>query len=85
MNINQTPTHCACGDVSGIGREECSSRTLCGCREGSLGLAGYPLAMVYSPCQRFGDLYDLDDALKNGTLFKELNLPFEAGKRGNCV
>ncbi|MBE6576624.1 MAG: spore coat associated protein CotJA [Ruminococcaceae bacterium] len=43
---------------------------------GKWGLKDYPLAMVYSPLQEFCELYDLDDALKNGTLFKQLDLPF---------
>lgn len=42
----------------------------------SWGLVGYPLAMVYSPVQRFAELYDLDTALTQGTMFKELDLPF---------
>lgn len=44
-------------------------------------LNGYTLAMVYSPVQCFGNLYDLNSALMNGTLFKELNMPFAPGKR----
>lgn len=85
MDMMQHPSHCSCGDVSGIGREECSGRTLCTCRDNSLGLVGYPLAMVYSPCQSFNEIYGLEEALHRGTLFKQLDLPFEAGKRGGCV
>ncbi len=47
-----------------------------GCGMGRWGVKGNPLAMVYSPLQEYRELYDLDDALKNGTLFKELDLPF---------
>ena len=43
----------------------------------------YPsLAMVYAPYQKFDCLYDPADALKNATLFKELNKPFLAGRKG---
>ena len=35
------------------------------------------LAMVYCPRQTFGNLYEPDVALSRGTLFSELNLPFE--------
>ncbi len=35
------------------------------------------LGFVYVPYQRFEKLYDLSDALKNGTIFKELNIPFK--------
>ncbi len=34
------------------------------------------LGFVYVPYQHFRNLYDLKDALKNGTIFKELNIPF---------
>ena len=45
-------------------------------RHKSWGLVGYPLAMVYSPVQDFHKLYEMDAALKQGTVFKELDLPF---------
>jgi len=45
------------------------------------GLYEHPLAMVYSPYQIFRDVYPADVALDRGTLFSELDLPFErAGK-----
>ncbi len=42
----------------------------------SWGLVGYPLSMVYSPIQDFKEIYDMDSALMQGTIFKELDLPF---------
>ena len=59
------------------------------CGEDSWGLEGYPLAMVYAPCQAFRHLYDLDTALERGTLFSELDLPIEtaggvSGKGCGC-
>lgn len=43
----------------------------------------YPsLAMVYAPYQKFDCLYDPEDALRNATLFKELDKPFLAGRKG---
>ena len=42
------------------------------------------LAMVYAPYQRWHNIYDMDTALVCGTLFKELNKPFERG-RGDCT
>ena len=56
-------------------------------RHMSWGLEGYPLAMVYAPIQCFKDVYDLDTALMQGTVFKELDLPFKGesvGKGGMC-
>ena len=50
------------------------------------GLEGYPLAMVYAPLQKFDNLYDKEKALKQGTLFSELDLPFmgESVVKGGC-
>ena len=45
------------------------------------GLADHPLAMVYSPYQLYRDVYEPDTALKRGTLFGELDLPFEGDKK----
>ncbi len=35
------------------------------------------VGFVYVPYQTFDNLYDLSETLKNGTMFKELNIPFE--------
>lgn len=54
----------------------------------ALGLAGYPLASVYAPVQSFEELYDLETALKQGTIFKELDLGFygrRLGKEGKAL
>lgn len=53
------------------------------------GLSGeYPLASVYAPLQEFDELYDLDTALKQGTVFAKLDLPFKGDMRvskgGGC-
>lgn len=37
----------------------------------------YSLAMVYSPAQEFVCIYDAETALNRGTVFKELDKPFE--------
>lgn len=42
----------------------------------AFGRAHFPLAMVYTPIQAFENLYDIDAALKSGTLFRDLDLPF---------
>ena len=44
-------------------------------------LSGRSLAMVYSPCQDFVNLYEPMAALSRGTLFAELDKPFCAGGR----
>lgn len=41
----------------------------------------FPVAMAYVPWQRLTNIYeDLDEALEVGTIFPELNKPFE-GRR----
>lgn len=42
----------------------------------SWGLVDYPLAMVYSPVQKWRNIYDGEVALVRGTIFEELDLPF---------
>lgn len=58
------------------------------CSVGRWGILGYPLASVYAPLQSFEDVYDTDKAFERGTVFAELDLPFEGNKRiskgGNC-
>ena len=39
------------------------------------------LAMVYAPHQAFRELYDKEEALSRGTLFRELDKPLEVGGR----
>lgn len=53
-----------------VGADSCNIRK-------TWGLEGYPLASVYAPLQKFDKLYDEKTAHKKGTLFSELDLPFE--------
>ncbi|MBQ1275181.1 MAG: spore coat associated protein CotJA [Cellulosilyticum sp.] len=39
-----------------------------------------PIAMAYVPWQQWRMIYEPKEALKRGTIFKELDLPFEASK-----
>lgn len=51
------------------------------------GLANYPLASVYAPLQDFRKIYDRDTALRKGTIFSEMDLPFMGRsimKGGSC-
>ncbi len=82
--------------LGGSGRENSSCQRKdsqgngCSCEgnnDRSWGLAGYPLASVFAPLQNFDNLYDAETALKQGTLFAELDLPFSGTriqKGGNC-
>ena len=45
-------------------------------------LDGYPLAMVYAPSQAFEALYDCEQWLEKGTIFKSLDFPFKGSRKG---
>lgn len=55
---------------------------------GENGVEGRSLAMVYAPLQSWRNVYDPATALRRGTLFRELDLPFTGGEKtdrgGNC-
>lgn len=42
-----------------------------------------PIGMAYVPFQQWGEVYNEDEAFEAGTLFPELNLPFERGDNAN--
>ena len=69
---------CAAGCES-MPSEGCSSAGACTSLHDPL--VGKPLAMVYSPEQAFDDLYEPDDGLAHGTVFRALNFPFEGDGR----
>ncbi|MBQ4136209.1 MAG: spore coat associated protein CotJA [Clostridia bacterium] len=39
--------------------------------------------MVYSPMQEFDNIYDIDKGFKTGTIFSELDLPFNGRSLAN--
>ena len=43
-------------------------------------LGSLPVAMAYVPMQQWKSAYPPEEALMHGTLFPELNLPFEGGR-----
>ena len=43
--------------------------------------SGQALTMAYVPWQKWQNLYNRQAALKNGTLFEELNKPFKGGQK----
>ena len=61
----------------------------CNPQNGSVGnykLVNFPLGMVYSPIQEWRNAYDAETALERGTLFRELDMPWEvempSGRKG---
>lgn len=75
-------------EIDGIIGEENSGDSGCTCPTGSTGSTGGetpppatscpypPLSMVYSPAQSWGDLFEPEQALQQGTLFRCLDKPF---------
>lgn len=54
----------------------CDFHSDCNCEKGDS-------VMMFIDVQEIGDIYNAADALKNGTLFPELNKPFFMG--GCCI
>lgn len=82
-------SRCGCGGQGGVmprenvalPRERQGERN---CR-GEYEWEGISLAMVYSPYQHWRDVYDEEKGLSRGTIFRELDKPFEgAGSKGGC-
>ena len=57
-------------------------RRTAGRRERSRRMKQEKLAIAAVPVQEWGDVYDREEALKRGTVFPELDLPFFRGGRG---
>lgn len=55
----------------------------CAVSENYDALAGMPLAMAYVPWQMWRKIYDAEKALCQGTIFEELDKPFQ-GRGGIC-
>ena len=62
---------------SNMGQRECGERyDMSSCQD-------FALAMAYVPWQKWQNIYEPCRALKNGTIFEELNKPF-SGKGAYC-
>jgi len=70
----------------GVSAPSCNISERAKCAEKGWGLEGYPLASVFAPLQSFDNLYDAETALKQGTIFAELDLPFmgRTVQKGGC-
>ena len=44
----------------------------------------FPVAMCYVPRQAWCEPYGLEQGLKNGTIFPDLNKPFRGIRKGGC-
>ena len=74
--VRPVPTS-GCG-TCGCARDE--GKTVCG-----FGVQDAVLASVYPPMQRFCGVYDMDTALRRGTMFEPLDKPFYGdGREVDC-
>ena len=78
---------CGCGDTR---QSQENGGNGCGCGPGIPNapcsrnkLPGFPLAMVYMPDQEWEELFDEEEAIIHGTLFRGLVFPFYPGKCDN--
>jgi len=72
---NEHEHHGSAREYHGNDRENCSRNAL----------PGFPLAMVYMPDHDWDGLFDEEEALMHGTLFRPLEFPFYPGRcGGNC-
>ena len=78
---NSRSGSCGCGNsrMGGCGCGNSRSDMNDGCHNSCL--RGSSLAMVYSPCQQFDNLYDTAEGLCRGTIFRELDKPFWGGRK----
>lgn len=64
-------------------KQECrKERKDCDCGYRKDELAEMPLAMAYVPWQKWCKIYDVCEGFQRGTIFRELDMPFEG--RGGC-
>ena len=81
-----TPNDCSCGCGGEAFELSVASNATPRCTgsQTSRVRPGQPLAMVYAQNQEFDQLYELDDAMEHGTLFRNLDFPIltACGKRG---
>ena len=85
----ESTTCCDSGEKGLRQRGGCSCDGMTGkiCPTNKWGVKDYPLASLYAPIQGFKSLYEPELALKHGTLFEELDLPFMGDsvyKGGGC-
>lgn len=87
---NDRDNGCGCGEYRRDDRDNgcCESRRdeNCGCIDHhslSIQTQGLPLVMSYCPDHEFHELYEDEEALHSGTLFRGLNFSFYGSKCGN--
>ncbi|MBE6709050.1 MAG: spore coat associated protein CotJA [Ruminococcaceae bacterium] len=71
---NTSKRGCTCRQTP----RSCNTNEVLKCRSnGNVEISGnYSLVMAYVQMQQFGDLFELDEGLHEGTIFKKLRFPF---------
>jgi len=92
MYVNRQNNCCRCNNAVPVPASSCCNNAVAGgiivggCADAGCDketvLRDCPIAMAYVPWQTYGNIYPMPQALRNGTLFQELNLDF-AGRRCN--
>ncbi len=77
LNIDDTPFEEAA--EAGIFQKPTPAPTPCDC---NLAVTDtLPVGSVYGVMQEYKNIYSPEEALRKGTLFRDLDLPFRGGKR----
>lgn len=72
---NKDMSSCAINKVTAM-----MNQSGCDCSDNNKHMKHMPLAMAYVPVQNWGELYDPETALCEGTAFPDLNLIFCGGR-----
>lgn len=89
-DFDDEPTAC-CGQMenypqnassSEIVHKEENSRQTMPAMQNMKNMQPMSLAMAYVPWQKWSNTYPLDEGLKKGTIFPDLDLPFEGKRKG---
>jgi hypothetical protein len=64
------------------GEKKVEAKQPCSERRQQILLDQLPLAMAYVPFQRWGNLYNPEKGFSHGTIFQDLDFPFQG--KGGC-
>ena len=62
----------------------CEEKTAPKCESRKICLDAYPVGMAYVPWQVWQELYNLEEGFQAGTIFRELDYPWEVGRCARC-
>ena len=62
----------------------CEEKTAPKCENRKPCLDAFPVGMAYVPWQVWQELYNLEEGFQAGTIFRELDYPWEVGRCARC-